>query len=437
MNDNQGTKNDFIREQIKEKPLNKKKYMARVGMSALSGAVFALSASVVFAVVMPYLPGEAKAKEAGLDTEQLGLTETVTEEVTENTETENTETENTESEQVQGKPVEHTGAEMELSLEHYQKIHNQLYSIGNVANRSIVTITSVKSEQDWFSNSFETEGQGSGIIIKESGNYLLILTEKKIISDANRMSVTFQNGAIADAKLRKYDANSGIAIIQVDKQELDQATLRNIEVAKLGNSKLVTKGSIVLALGSPLGTNYSILTGNITSTENSISKQDDNYSVFTTDIVGSKNGNGVLVNVDGEVIGIIMQGQSTAEGGNTLTAFGISDVKSIIEFLIKGRDIPYLGTSVITVSDKIASAYEIPRGVYIKEVAVDSPAMLAGLQSGDVITKVDKVEVSTVDSYNEAIMKMVPEQEYAIIVMRQGANGYYEVRCKVVAGVME
>ena len=80
---------------------------------------------------------------------------------------------------------------------------------------------------------------------------------------------------------------------------------------------------------------------------------------------------------------------------------------------------------------------EIPRGVYIKEVAVDSPAMLAGLQSGDVITKVDKVEVSTVTSYNEAIMKMVPEQEYTIIVMRQGANGYYEVRCKVVAGVME
>lgn len=432
MNDNQGTKNDFIREQIKEKPLNKKKYMVRVGMSALCGGVFALSASVVFAVVMPYLSVEGKSKETILDTEQLMVSEKETEEVTEHTETQNTE-----SGQMQGKPVEHTSSEMELSLEHYQKIHNQLYSIGNVANRSIVTITSVKSEQDWFSNSFETEGQGSGVVIKESGNQLLILTEKKIISDAKRMSVTFQNGAIADAKLRKYDANSGIAIIQVDKQELDQATLRNIEVAKLGNSKLVTKGSIVLALGSPLGTNYSILIGNITSTENTISKQDDNYSVFTTDIVGSKNGNGVLVNVDGEVIGIIMQGQSTAEGGNTLTAFGISDVKSIIEFLIKGRDIPYLGTSVITVSDKIASSYEIPRGVYIKEVAVDSPAMLAGLQSGDVITKVDNTEVSTVTSYNEAIMKMVPGQEYMVIVMRQGANGYYEVRCKVVAGIME
>ena len=101
MNDNQGTKNDFIREQIKEKPLNKKKYMARVGMSALSGAVFALSASVVFAVVMPYLSVEGKSKETVLDTEQLMVSEKETEEVTENKETQNTE-----SGQMQGKPVE-------------------------------------------------------------------------------------------------------------------------------------------------------------------------------------------------------------------------------------------------------------------------------------------------------------------------------------------
>ena len=93
MNDNQGTKNDFIREQIKEKPLNKKKYMVRVGMSALCGGVFALSASVVFAVVMPYLSVEGKSKETVLDTEQLMVSEKETEEVTENTETENTESE--------------------------------------------------------------------------------------------------------------------------------------------------------------------------------------------------------------------------------------------------------------------------------------------------------------------------------------------------------
>lgn len=429
MNDNQVVKNDFVREQIKEKPLNKKKYMVRVGMAALYGAVFALSASAVFVVVMPHIPEEGKSKGTVMNTEQLLVPEDETEEATENN--------GVACVQVQETPVSENTEEKELSIKHYQKIQNQLYSIGNVANRAIVTITSVKNDMDWFNNSFETEGQGSGIIIKESANHFLILTEKKIISDAKRMSVTFSNGFVADAALRKYDANTGIAIIEVDKKNLDQATLRNIEVAKLGNSKMVTKGSIVLALGSPLGTNYSILTGTITSTENSISKQDDNYSVFTTDIVGSKNGSGALINVDGEVIGIIMQGQNISEGGNTLTAVGISDVKAIIELLMKGKDIPYVGTSVITVSDKIASTYKIPSGVYIKEVAVDSPAMLAGLQSGDVIIKVDKIKVSTVASYNEAIMKMIPGQEYTIIVKRQGTNRYYEVRCSVTAGVME
>lgn len=428
MNDKQETRNDFIREQIKEKPLNKKKLMVRVGMAALYGAVFAFTASIVFAIVMPCILGAEEDEKGTWDTEQLLTTEEVTEEVTENTEIENTQTKEEVIEPV---------VERELSIEDYQKIQNQLYSIGNVANRSIVTITSVKSDQDWFNNSFETEGQGSGIIIKEHGDHILILTEKKIISDAKRMSVTFPNGVIADATLRKYDADTGIAIVEVDKKQLDPATFRSIEVAKLGNSKLVTKGSIVLALGSPLGMNYSILTGTITSTENSISRMDDNYSVFTTDIVGSKHGSGALINVDGEVIGIIMQGQNTAEEGNTLTAIGISDVKSVIDLLVKGKDVPYIGTSVITVSDRIASTYKIPNGVYIKEVAVDSPAMLAGLQSGDVIIKVDKVEVGTVASYNEAIMKMRPGEEYTIVVKRQGANSYYEVRCKVEAGVME
>ena len=92
-------------------------------------------------------------------------------------------------------------------------------------------------------------------------------------------------------------------------------------------------GTIAIAIGSPLGTNYSILTGNITSTTNSISTIDHNYSVFTTDIVGSSNGSGALVNVDGEIIGIVMQGYSSAGDENTLTAISISELKALIEML--------------------------------------------------------------------------------------------------------
>lgn len=430
MSNNQVSKNDFIREQIKEKPVNKRRVLNRIGTAALSGATFAVTACIVFAVALPHImAGRTDGTELN---PQINATEQVTEAVPET----EYETE-TEAESDAKKDIVVDIPEMNISIDGYQKLQDQLYAIGGVAKRSIVTITTVKSDLDWFNNSFETEGQGSGIILESRGDELLILTEKKVISDAKRMSVTFANNFVAEATLHKYDADTGIAILSVDKTKLDVETQNNITYAKLGNSKLVRNGAIVIAMGSPLGTTDSILTGNITSTQNSISRQDDNYGVFTTDIVGSKNGSGVLINVEGEVVGIIMQGQTATENGNTLTAIGISEVKSIIELLMNGKDIPYLGTSVITVNDKIAFENEIPRGVYIKQVAVDSPAMLAGLQSGDVICKVNKVAVSTVAMYSEQVMKMVPGESYEIVVKRQGANGYYDVKCTVEAGVME
>ena len=93
----------------------------------------------------------------------------------------------------------------------------------------------------------------------------------------------------------------------------------------------------MLALGSPLGTNFSILTGNITSTSNSISTFDANYNVLTTDIVGSSQGSGVLVNLSGEVVGIVMQDYSSGDE-NTLTAISVSQLKDIIEKLFRILD---------------------------------------------------------------------------------------------------
>lgn len=427
MGDNQMSKNDFIREQIKQKPLNKRKIIINVCVAALCGAVFAIVACIVFSFFYPMFQKQVEGEVADSESETDLSMEYSTEQDIEEKSTE-----------PQKAPEESPViVDVSLSIEDYQDLQNQLYAIGNVANRSIVAITSVKSDTDWFNNSFETQGQGSGVIIANDRDEIFILTEKNVISNAKRMSVTFQNDAVAEAALRKYDADTGIAIISVDKEQLDPATLHDITVAKIGNSKKVTKGAIVIALGSPLGTSFSVLTGNVTSTENSVSKMDDNYSVFTTDIVASKNGSGVLIDSQGEVIGLVMQGYNTSDAGNTLTAVAISDVTSVIEFLMDGKDIPYLGTSVITVNDKIAYENDIPKGVYIKEVAVDSPAMVAGLQSGDVITKVNKVTLFTVSSYSEQVMQMVPGEKYQIVVQRQGANGYYEVKCEVEAGILE
>ena len=327
---------DFIREKIKEKPLNKKKIMVRLGVSALCGLVFAVVACIVFVIFFSVI---YKQNQGGKivcvdnDSETEMVTETQTEAVTE------TQTQDTQAPEAQPQPTEIK----EFTLEDYQKIQSQLYSIGSEANKSIVSITSVKSDTDWFNNTYDSVGTSAGVVVSESDKEVYILTEKKAISDASEIRVTFINEDGADAKLYQYDGNTGIAILSVEKEALEDVTLRIIHMAQFANSNLVSKGAITIALGSPLGTNYSILAGTITSTDNEITTLDRNYKVFTTDIVSTANGSGILINTEGEVIGLVMQVYSARDNENTLTAIGIRELEPIINLLLQGKQIPYIG----------------------------------------------------------------------------------------------
>lgn len=218
-----------------------------------------------------------------------------------------------------------------------------------------------------------------------------------------------RNGMVTmHATTEKYDGNTGITVLSVPRASVDEETMNAISVAQLGNSLTTMQGALVIAVGSPLGTNYSILTGNITSTNNSISTIDNNYTVFTTDIVGSSDGSGVIVNVNGEVIGLVMQDYGNEADQSTLTALSISELKQMIEMMSNDMDVPYIGLQLSTVTNDIAKENEIPKGAYIKEVKMDSPAMAAGLQSGDVITKMGGETVYTVDSYESKLLALKP-----------------------------
>ena len=321
--------------------------------------------------------------------------------------------------------------------EDYQALQNKLYAVGKEANRAIVTVTGVKSDTDWFQNPYESKGQASGLIVARNGGELLILTERKVIADVEEIYVTFINEVTVAASMKKYDGNTGIAILSVPVAQITQGTLNAIQIANLGNSLATTQGTLAIAIGSPLGTNYSILTGTITSTTNSICTIDNNYTVFTTDIVGSSNGSGVLINVAGEVIGLVMQGYSSAGDANTLTAISISELKAIIEMLSNGKDVPYLGLELTTVTNDIAKEYDMPKGVYIKEVKMDSPAMAAGLQSGDVLTKMDGDSIFTVDGYENRLLELAPGDTVKITFERQGTDGYTEIDCEVEVSVLQ
>ena len=159
--------------------------------------------------------------------------------------------------------------------------------------------------------------------------------------------------------------------------------------------------------------------------------------MFTTDIVASESGSGALINTKGEVIGIVMQDYSRQGDVNTLTAVAISDLKSLIEKLSNGNEVAYLGLGISTVTAEIEKTYDIPKGVYIKEVKMNSPAMAAGLQSGDVITEMDGVAVLDEVSYERRMLQVKPGDKVRIIIKRLSADGYVAIRCDVEASKLQ
>ena len=419
----QENKYEFIKEKRKEIPVNKKKIAMQTGYVCALALLFGVIASLVMAFLQPKI-------ENMLYPQQNPVVTIPEDEPTETASTENTQTtETTETEQKVDEPIDMLN--WKPTIDDYQMLQSQLYAVGQQANRFVVTVTGVQSEIDWFNNDYENRDQGSGIIIANNSQELLILTEKKVIVSAQELYVTFMDDVTVPATMKQYDGNTGLAILSVALSEVEESTMREISIASLGNSLAIPQGTLAIAVGSPMGVNFSILTGNITSNTNTISTIDANYKIFTTDIVASENGSGALINTKGEVIGLVMQDYSRQGDENTLTAVSISDLKALIEKLSNGKEVAYLGLGISTVTSEIEKAYDIPRGIYIKEVKMDSPAMAAGLQSGDVIIEMGGVSVLDEAAYERKLLQLKPGDKVSIVIKRQGTNGYVSIRCDV------
>lgn len=417
----------FINEKRKEKPVNKRRLLIQAVFIIAMAVVFGLVASLVFAYFQPKFQQMLYPEEDTVIT--LPKDEFHTTEETEETEPTETEEDDTQ-EPVVPEP-------RELELEDYQKLQNKMYAVGREANRFVVTVTGVKRDIDWFNNDYESKGHSSGIIFENDGKELLILTERKAIADVQEIYVTFANGVSAEASLKNYDGNTGITVLSVMLSDIDESTMNSIKEATLGNSTAAAQGELAIAVGSMTGTGPFILTGNITSTTNMISATDNNFAVLTTDIVGSRNGSGAIVNVNGEVIGLMLQGYGGTADQSTLTALAISDVKAIIEKLANNQDIPYIGLELTTVTNDIAREYGIPKGAYIKDVKMDSPAMAAGLQTGDVVTSIGGETVLSVEAYERNLLLLAQGKSVEIVVQRQGIDDYTEITCTVEVGVLK
>lgn len=415
----------FMRETRKEKPVNRKRLFRHMVETVVLAVLFGAVASLTFVVLKPRLEQYFSPEEQ----QQVSFVEPEAEE-----------------EPVQEKENEEEKSEPEtviiekatpLDLSQYQTLQNKLYAVGREADKFIVSVTNVKNDTDMFNTTYETKGIGSGVIIADTGDQLLILTEKKTIAGASSIRVTFVDGATVKAELQQYDGNTGIAVLRVKAEDVSKDTKRQIAVATLGSSVGVSQGQTVLAVGSPIGTIHSILTGNITSNRNTVSTMDCNYTIFTTDMVGSADASGALINTRGEIIGFVLQDYNMQKEQTTLAAVSISELKGVIELLSNDKPVPYLGLRISTVTDDIAENYQMPKGVYVRDVALDSPAMEAGFQSGDVITAINGEPVLVAEDYEKMLRSLTVEAMVHITYERQGAEEYIPLEIDAKVGVLE
>lgn len=435
-NKNQGN-TDFMKETIKQRPLNKRKLVRRTMITAAMAVVFGTIACLTFLVLEPVISNRLYPKEEpqpvvfGEEEEEEILPEDMIADESEMYPIPSRQPVVLEDEQ-----IEQVLSEMQLGVSDYISLSAGLSQLAREIQKSMVTVVGVTSDVDWFNNKYENEGVVSGVIVADNGKELLVLANINSLKEAESLRVTFIDKKEYRAEIKTKDNNTGFAILSVGKTFIKNETLQSIQTVTLGSSASNTLiSSPIIALGSPIGTEGSICFGNITSTNGSIHLPDSAYKQITTDIYGSKNASGVLINLRGQVIGIIDMSYNSQDMDNLISAIGITELKKTIECLSNGKNIPYMGVHGADVTKEANEELGVPLGAYIKEIDMAAPAMNAGIQSGDVIVRLQEEEVL---SYSDLISKLLlrePEEIITVGLMRQGPEGYTEMEVTVTLGL--
>lgn len=318
---------------------------------------------------------------------------------------------------------------------------------------SIVAITNLsqKQLQNWFGQiqSYEVPSAGSGIIIDEDDDSLYIATNNHVIEGATTLTIRFCDDATAAAEIKGTDASTDLAVVQVKKADIQADTLQAIKVATLGDSDQIKVGSRAIAIGNALGYGQSVTGGYISALEREVTTQDEktgksytNKLLQTDAAINPGNSGGALLNNRGEVIGINSSKYSDTDVEGIGFAIPINDAKLIFEDLItkkqvSGENAAYLGVQVEDVTAVISESYNMPLGVFVKEVYRGTAADQYGIKAGDIITRIDGRETQSSEALLRRLSYYEAGTQVEIVVERPSQNGYEEVVLSVVLGRQE
>lgn len=318
---------------------------------------------------------------------------------------------------------------------------------------SIVAITnmSLVQTQNWFGQvqKYEVPSAGSGIIVGEDDEYLYVATNNHVVSASTTLTLQFCDESTAAAEIKGTDASIDLAVVQVKKADIEPETLSAIKVATFGDSDNIKVGSQAIAIGNALGYGQSVTGGYISATEREVTIQDETTGeTFTNDLIQTDaainpgNSGGALLNKNGEVIGINSSKYSDTKVEGMGFAIPSNMAKPIIEDLITEKAVTednaaYLGISGEPVSSTVSAAYNMPEGVFIKEVSSGTAADKYGLKRGDIITKFAGREIKSMKALQSRLAYFEAGEEVEIVIQRQSEGEYKEMTLSVVLGKKE
>ena len=428
---------DFIKEDIKKRPVNTAKVVKKTVTTVVMAIIFGVVASLIILVLTPFLtkittnsktdsPALVSFPEEEMSPEEM-LSDVMMQE--------SALADMTSDELIDSSielPLSEDQVSALLSKIHFDatKYRQMLISMSSYARELgnyMVTITAVKSSVDWLSSVNDSSNVTSGIIVAENNVELLILADSQALKNADSITMSLRTGLTAKAYIKEIDEITGLAIIGVSLKDIPSDLDIDSYIAPLGSSSSIYVGMGVVAVGSPQGVPGSIGYGIVTAAKNMVSDVDTFLYSYQTDILGSSNASGALFNMQGQVVGIITPRVNDTTDNTVVMVYGITELKDLIEKLSNSQKIGYLGIYGTNVTGEANQQLGVPMGAYVTKTEMDSPAMLAGIQVGDVIVGIDEQSVNSFSEYVTILNKHKPDEEIMLMVSRKSQSEYVEI----------
>ena len=421
----------FINEKIVRQPMTRRQIARKILLTIFCAVLFGVLSAICFVVSRP-----VAERILGQETPEESSQITIPKDEPETTAPAAAETEPTEPAMTEAVD-EMVRSEMEkyrYSIDDLNKLYSNLRTIASDADDSLVVVHSIQHEKDWFDNPIETTGQYSGVVIARTRGEILILVPDEAVATADSIEVSFSDGTILPGAVKQKDSVAGMALVSVNGAQMEDRQYDHVKAIALGNSYSVKQGDLVAAIGSPAGVTGSSGYGFISYVVRSAKAVDGSTRIFYTDTPGDARAGTFLLNTDGELIGWAAEGYSPDDSGRMTSVMSVSDYKGALELMSNGLPVPYFGIQGQEITAAMAQS-GMPKGIYITEAVADSPAYNAGLQPGDILTKLGKTPVTTLKELQSQVEKLQAGTKISVSVQRSnGKDEYREIIFEVTVG---